>query len=214
MPTIPTGFVWIRAFTDMQARPRALAALYGGPVWKAHGRQAAATMIDASDLLLLHPVNPPGGFDDLPATRPSAGSTAPSSLVIATIYTLRGGAAREFPRFFRNALRPALRDAGIVPRAAFETEHSPNNYPALAIRAGEDVFVWFASFDSAAAHRTSADQLARSRRWAHVEAELITYLESPPQQLRLRPTGALVIALSQLGTAFQAWMESTLHGIA
>jgi hypothetical protein len=51
-------FVWIRAFHDMEVRRRALTSFYSGPVWKAHGRAAAAKMVDADDVLLLRPVVP------------------------------------------------------------------------------------------------------------------------------------------------------------
>ncbi len=128
----PDRFVWVRAFPDMELRRRALTSFYSGPAWKAHGRQAAATMLDSDNVSLLRPIDPPGGFDDLPAARPSIGALAPpSALVTATIYSLRADARRKFPIFFRETLLPALREVGIVPRAAFETEHSPNTYPAL-----------------------------------------------------------------------------------
>ena len=186
----PDRFVWIRAFADMEARERALTSFYGGPAWKAHGRQAAATMIDSDNVLLLHPVDPPGGFNDLRAKRPSTGAPAPqSALVTATIYSLRADTRREFATFFRERLLPALRESGITPRAIFASEHSPNTYPALPVREGEEVVVWFASFENAKALATSLDRLSRSDRWAHVNSELETYLKAPPELLRLRPTG-------------------------
>jgi quinol monooxygenase YgiN len=186
----PDRFVWIRAFADMEARERALTSFYGGPAWKAHGRQAAATMIDSDNVLLLHPVDPPGGFNDLLAKRPSTGAPTPqSALVTATIYSLRADTRREFATFFRERLLPALRESGITPRAIFASEHSPNTYPALPVREGEEVVVWFASFENAKALATSLDRLSRSDRWAHVNSELETYLKAPPELLRLRPTG-------------------------
>jgi hypothetical protein len=134
-------------------------------------------------------IDPPGGFDSLPAARPPIGTLAlPTSIVTATIYRLNGGAGRDFPRFFWETVRHALRDAGIVPLATFETEPAANNYPQLPIREGEDVFVWFASFESAAEHAAGLDRLSRSRLWAQVDSALPTYLKSPPQQLRLQPT--------------------------
>jgi quinol monooxygenase YgiN len=136
----PERFVWIRAFADMKARERGLTSFYGGPAWKAHGRQAAATMIDSDNVLLLHPLNPPGGFNNLPAKRPSIGAPAPpSALMTATIYSLRADTCREFATFFRERLLPALRESGITPRAIFATEHSPNTYPALPVRESEEV---------------------------------------------------------------------------
>lgn len=186
----PERFVWIRGFADMKTRERALTSFYGGPAWKAHGKQANAAMIDSDNVLLLHPVDPPGGFNDLPAKRPSVGAPAPpSALVTATIYSLRANTLREFATFVRERLLPALRDSGIMPRAVFATEHSPNTYPALPVREGEEVVVWFASFENAEALAASFDRLSRSNRWTQVNSELETYLKAPPELLRLRPTG-------------------------
>ena len=61
----PDRFVWLRGFPDMPARARALAAFYGGPVWKAHRNAANATMIDSDNVLLLRPVAPDAGFDKI-----------------------------------------------------------------------------------------------------------------------------------------------------
>src|SRR5207247_1376116 len=52
----PDRFVWIRGFSSMPARARALASFYGGPVWKAHSAPANATTIDRDDVPLLRPV--------------------------------------------------------------------------------------------------------------------------------------------------------------
>ena len=186
----PERFVWIRAFADMKSRERALTSFYGGPAWKAHGKAAVATMIDSDNVLLLHAVDPPGGFNDLPASRPSIGAAAtPSAFVTATIYSLRPNIRSEFSAFFRERLSPALRDAGITPRGVFATEHSPNTYPALPVREGEEVVVWFASFESAEAQAASVDRLSRSQTGAELNLELEKYLKAPPEVLRLRPTG-------------------------
>lgn len=185
----PDRFVWIRGFADMRARKRGLAAFYSGPAWKKFGKQAAATMIDSDDVLLLRPVDPADGFDDIPATRPAVGATTPPAFVIATIYHLRPHMQAAFPDFFRTVLRPALRIAGVVPRATFETEHAQNNYPALPIREGEDVFVWFASYESPQTYADALDRLARSPSWNGAQSGLQAYLDAPLHVLRLRPTG-------------------------
>ncbi len=57
-------FVWMRGFPDMPSRLASLTAFYSGKCWKAHSAAANATMLDVSDVLLLHPV----GSIDAPAT--------------------------------------------------------------------------------------------------------------------------------------------------
>lgn len=182
-------FVWVRGFANMKARRQALASFYGGPVWKAHGKAAAATMIDSDNVLLLRSIHPKRDFDDLPKSRPPVGAVEPTSLVEATVYGLRHEARARFLILYREKMRPALLDAGIVPLGAFDTEHAPNTYPALPVREGEEVFVWFASFKNDEASAASHQKLWHLRSWLSIQAELEACLSSPPQQLRLRPTG-------------------------
>src|SRR5260370_17117922 len=52
----PDRFVWLRGFSDMPGRAKALDRFYTGPVWRAHSPQATATMIDSDDMLPLRPV--------------------------------------------------------------------------------------------------------------------------------------------------------------
>ncbi len=51
----PDRFVWIRGFADMAARADALAAFYGGPVWKRHRDAANATLMASDDVRRLRP---------------------------------------------------------------------------------------------------------------------------------------------------------------
>jgi len=184
----PDHFVWLRGFADMEARKQGLTAFYTGPAWKTFGKRAAATMIDSDNVLLLRPSDPAQGFDDLPASRPPVNAEAPSAYVIATIYHLKASMAAAFPDFFRREVRPALRSNGIVPRAAFETEHAPNNYPALPIREGENVYAWFASYDGPSAYADALGRLERARGWNDRKTKLQSFLDAPTQVLRLRPT--------------------------
>jgi quinol monooxygenase YgiN len=185
----PDRFVWVRGFANMEVRKQALASFYGGATWKAHGKAAAATMIDSDNVLLLRSVDPQRDFDDLPKSRPPIDAVEPGSLVEATVYGLRPEARARFLKIYRERMRPALLGAGIVPRAAFSTLHAPNTYPALPVREGEEVFVWFASFQDDEASASSHEKLSHLRSWLSVQAELAACLTSPPQQLRLRPTG-------------------------
>ena len=62
---------------------------------------------------------------------------------------------------------------------ACQTIHEPNTFPALPVREGEDVFVWFARLDSA------GDLDAFAERVSGLDAE---GLAGPVQVLRLAPT--------------------------
>ena len=185
----PDRFVWLRSFGDMESRADALAAFYGGPVWKAHREAANATMIDSDDVLLLGPLAPHTGFAP-PAPRPPAGAAAaPSSLVTATI------CARETPidddavAFFLREVRPALDAAGAAPAAIYRTESAENTFPALPVRSGEHVVVWFTTFADAGHERDHAARLAESAAWNRIVLPGFAARGlSIAQQLRLEPT--------------------------
>jgi len=178
-------FVWLRGFPDMAARAEALGAFYGGPVWREHRAAANATMVDSDDVLLLRPAAGDTGFD-LPADLPDS---APASLVTVTLYHLPPRAGDEFADLFLREVRPLLADLGAPPLACLRTEHSENNYPALPVREGANVFAWVASFADQDAHLEHIRQLGRSTRWTHDLLPLLTkHLARGPEQLHLAPT--------------------------
>ncbi|MEU8515754.1 NIPSNAP family protein [Kitasatospora sp. NPDC048722] len=115
----PDRFVWVRAFPDMAHRRRALEAFYTGPVWRAHREAANATMIDSDDVLLLRG----------PGFSPERGARE----VAATICEPSDAAA--FDGYAARHLGPH--------HALHRTEHAENDYPALPVRTGLDVRLWF-----------------------------------------------------------------------
>lgn len=185
----PDRFVWLRGFRDMAARREALAGFYGGPVWRRHRDAANATMVDSDDVALLRPAAAGSGFVVPAGHRPPVGTDhAPSSIVVATIYRLRPGAAADFTGFFER-LAPVLVETGAVPLAYLETEHAENTFPALPVRTGEDLFVWFASFADGHAHRRHLDRLDATAGWRDtLLPELSARLDADPQCWRLAPT--------------------------
>lgn len=168
-PDAPDTFVWMRKFRDMEARRQALTDFYSGPAWKEHRDAARATMIDTDDVLLLRPVLvAPFSEPTSAPPRPPAGATElPRSRYVATVHHVTDGYREHFAR----TVAPALAAAGVALVACFETEHAENTYPALPVREGENVFVWFARFDSATGYRDLAD---------------LTALHATPPSLRLR----------------------------
>jgi hypothetical protein len=169
----------------MAARAEALAAFYGGPVWREHRDAANATMIDSDDVLLLRPAAEDTGFE-LPGPRPDAEAT---SLVTVTLYHLPPGSGDEFAELFVRDVRPLLADLGAPPLACLRTDPSENNFPALPVREGENVFAWVAAFGDLDAHLEHIRLLGRSARWTHDLLPLVTkHLARGPEQLHLAPT--------------------------
>jgi hypothetical protein len=183
-------FVWLRGFRDMTSRAKALTDFYGGPVWKAHRKAANATMIDSDNVLLLRPALPTSGFSLENMKRPPVGSDdVPKNLVVATIYYFEGPVAVDFIDFFEQELKPAATSLGARVSAYFVTENSENTFPALPVRGGENVFVWFSIFQDLAAYENYVAALSQSERWRdEVSDELKSYLDRAPEVLKLSPT--------------------------
>jgi NIPSNAP len=182
-------FVWLRGFSDMDARAMELQAFYGGPVWKAHRDAANATMIDSDNVLLLRPVLPTSGFQLENVSRPSRGSTVKRQyLFVATIYQLGTTKGVDFATFFEHELQPYLTNAGISVLASFVTETHPNTFPRLPVREDANVFVWFSRFPHRESYERSAAAVAESMRQGEVTRKLSELTREQPEVLLLSPT--------------------------
>jgi hypothetical protein len=178
----PDSFVWLRGFSDMSARPAALQAFYGGPVWAEHRGVANATMIDSDNVLLLQPLDSASRLDlDTERRLPLPPVEARAGVASVTICRLEPNQTNTFCDLFEREIEPALRQTGANVRARFVTEHSPNNFPALPVREGEEVFVWLSLF---ADRRTRGDHFAS----IDLRALLAGHLAADPDVWRLDPT--------------------------
>jgi NIPSNAP len=165
----PDRFVWLRGFADMEMRRQALSAFYGGPVWKAHREAANATMIDSDNVLLLRPARVASGFALGDAARPPLGTTAIAEGVLSvTICSVTEPADEAFLAAFERDVVPKMK-APVL--AYFVTETAANSFPALPVREGESVFVWFSQ-------ETHFD----------LPSAITARLSARPQRLRLSPT--------------------------
>jgi quinol monooxygenase YgiN len=184
----PDRFVWLRGFRDMQARPGALAAFYGGPAWQRHRDQANATMIDSDDVRLLRPVDCVRGLLGALSPRPPVGALPrrPAGVFTMTVCPLRASATAEVVAAFDRHVHPWWVGTGGDLLAGFVTEDAPNNFPRLPVREGEPVFAWLTRFEDEAAQRRHAALVAssgclRQPAWRdHLAAEAL--------DLRLVPT--------------------------
>ena len=186
----PDRFVWLRGFRDMPARAQSLKNFYGGPVWKTHREAANATMIDSGNVLLLRPARPGSGFSLENSDRPPpGGSETPRGLVVATIYHLNASVEADFTEFFERELKPVVTHTGASVLAYFVTENAPNNFPALPVREGENVFVWFSCFRNQSQYNDHVATLAGAGRWRDdISDALQRGVRDSPEVLRLLPT--------------------------
>jgi NIPSNAP len=156
----PDRFVWFRGFADMTRRKEALTSFYSDESWRTHRNAANATMIDSDNVLLLRLADPRFGFPAASPRPPVGTIERPSTRYTATVYSFDTPIEREH-------IDAVL---GVVtPITLLQTETSENTYPALPVRAGENVIV------SLTMGAIEDDALAGS-------------LKCPPQRLTLEPT--------------------------
>lgn len=173
-------FVWLRGFIGMAARRQALADFYGGPVWQAHRSAANDTMLDSDDVLLLRPAYPGSNFN--PSSTPEQGV---GGSLFATLQAFDAPVSDEALAFFAQVLVAAWARTGVPVLASFSTEYSANDFPALPVRDGEHLLLWFSRHADAAAYRRHQAQLAE---WPRVSAAWARLAPRPAQVLELRAT--------------------------
>ncbi|MFY1674342.1 NIPSNAP family protein [Plantactinospora sp. WMMB334] len=187
----PERFVWLRGFPDMPRRAEALHRFYGGPVWRRHRDQANATMVDSDDVLLLRPTGARDGFPAATAVRPPVGTARrpASSVVLVTLCHRSTPVDDALTGYLDREVRPALAESGAAPLARFETEYADNTFPALPVRTGEHVLVWFSRFACLDHLHDHQRRLARSRHWQATVLPGLTGLGvTELRQVRLAPT--------------------------
>ncbi len=184
-------FVWLRGFPDMETRHSALEGFYhSSPLWQEHRVAANDTISDVSNVLLLKPARATTGFCVNPGNRPAMDAQElAGGVIIATVYAFDAPVDAQFVDFFEKEVAPLLRGAGATLLGSFVTEPSENTFPALPVREGEQVFVWFASFADEAAYTAYRSALTQSQEWiTSIVPTLQMWGASPEELLELLPT--------------------------
>ncbi len=185
-PDDPNRFFWVRGFRNMETRRKALAAFYGGELWKQHSAAANGTMVDSDNALLVRPARPHSGLPFM--ADPGRDAPQPSGLLVATIYHPEAPVTDELATLFDEGIRPIVTRAGARVIGTYVTENGANDFPALPVRNVQSL-AWFACFGDDAAYDRYRDTVASDPAWAAVRqrfAELKNY--APPEVWRLQPT--------------------------
>jgi hypothetical protein len=110
-------------------------------------------------------------------------------LVVATILSFETPPSSDFLDLFESALAPVLTKSGASILSSFVTEESANTFPALPVREGEQVFVWFSGFRDQVAYDEYVDVLAREEQWHdQIWEPLVRRHKAAPEVLKLAPT--------------------------
>lgn len=134
----PDQFVWFRGFTDHVERNAALPRFYGGPVWAQHGPAANATMINSDDVLMLKPTADVQAFADLPP-RPAGAFADAGRLTLQATHHLPPDLPEEGARSAAAAIAAWAQAAGAAVLAILVSDHRPNGFPRLPVRAEANV---------------------------------------------------------------------------
>jgi hypothetical protein len=184
----PDRFVWIRGFQDMPARATELAAFYQGDLWHARRAEANASIDDSDNVLLLEPASPALRFSNIPPRPAAADTSVRAGLVVVTLYYTKTDNPRAFGTLFDRSLRHRAEADGARTVAAYIASKQENNYPKLAVRVGEHIFVWFAMFANADAYASYQAKLTADKTWAANWSLAREKLTRDPEVLRLTPT--------------------------
>jgi hypothetical protein len=180
----PDRFVWLRGFDSMTVRGKALPSFYSGPVWRAHGARANATMIDSDNVLLLKPTHVGPAY---PA-RATAPAHAGADSVIAITVAHLAQPVRDADLALAATVAAELTAASADVVAVLTTHVAENNFPALPVR-DEHVLVWVMRFANDAHYARHRELLATSAGWRDARRQLAARGSTTPiQELRLRPT--------------------------
>lgn len=173
-------FVWLRGFADMQSRPDALEAFYGGEVWKAHREAANATMLDSDNVLLLKPLTSADA-----ATLLRIGADR-SNVVRIAIHYLAREQLSAFSDFFMKQFMPRAAACGARRLAVLLSEAAANNFPKLPVREQDCVFVWVAELADARQLSLFARNIAALSGWRDgVNGELLPALMRKSEIVRV-----------------------------
>ena len=162
----PDRFVWLRGFPSMEERRASLEAFYTGPVWKRNSEAANATMLETDDVLLLRPASPDSTFRLDTSTRAAGAGGEGPGVVTATILDLDGADPAA-------ALERVEHPEGGSLLGCLVTEPSPNTFPALPVREGENVLVWFAGYPERSALDLASPEARQLLRLAPTSRSLL-----------------------------------------
>lgn len=157
-------FVLLSGFADLETRARALPAFH----------EDRATMVEATDVLLLRPVT------DLDLK-----GRGPTTLVTVTICHLPPGGEEAFLDYFKSDVAPMLTATGAEPLAVLRTLRAENGENSL----DANVVAWVTSYPGRQELLEHVRMLGREGRWTHdILPTLTKQLSRPPEQLQLSPT--------------------------
>ncbi len=154
-----SNFVWLRGYSDLEARPDALVSFYTGPVWQSTGDKVREMMAArAEHVHFLEPLSPGSGFSDA-LVRDEA--QMDRGVVVAQLFH-RPDDVAGFEAALSEGMIPAFEREGAHSIGLFASSDQPNNFPALPYLEDEPVIAWFATYADRAAYEQAVGNVESS----------------------------------------------------
>ena len=185
----PDSYVWLRGITvNASTDP---SPFYLSPTWSQHQDAVRRAGVRSPEAHLLMTWGYPPGFL---VGAPTGEGTTQGGLLVATIYTAPDSKLMALDTYFTSAVVPLLHATGGRPVASFQSVTGWRWQAHIAQAFGPTsppdtgVFVWFARFPDAEAHRRHLEALQRDTTWQQrVQPGLQQFSSAPVQVWRLAP---------------------------
>jgi hypothetical protein len=133
----PDGFLWIRGYHELAARPIVNSAFYFGPVWKEHRTRINAILPDSDNVLQLTPLN---GIAPLPMVDPVDEAGTPRGIAVIQLLPVR--IADDATAARTRELVARYEGDGVRPQGLLVSLDQPNNFPQLPVRTDGPWMAW------------------------------------------------------------------------
>ncbi|MFN8374436.1 MAG: hypothetical protein U0694_16360 [Anaerolineae bacterium] len=161
----PDHYVWLRGYSDMQARLQALEAFYNSDYWFKRRALTNSMLIDSDNVHLLRLVSGDltrGLNTQTVAMEFAAGTVSPETGIVAIdLYVAQAGKRDALLEALKTQVTPAYEHEGIDVRALCVTEMSENTFPRHPVIQIADLVVLFTVYASDKACEEQRSRVAR-----------------------------------------------------
>ena len=132
------NFFWIRGFTNMTTRNKALNEFYHGETWKQHRSEANAMIVNNDNVYLLKPVNVKDSTNEVSFNTNWFGQQ--KAIVVIDFYT-SNTKRDKLIEFIRKQYNPILQDSHISRTSFWMSETATNDFPGLPVFQDKNLLV-------------------------------------------------------------------------
>jgi len=154
-------FFWIRGFTDMPSRKKALNDFYYGPVWKQYRTAANPMLVNNDNVNLLKPLNIANPANDQSFAFNTEWFENQQGIAVVDYYISNTKLA-QLIEFVRKTYAPALDKAGIKKASFWVSELAENDFPQLPVFQDKDLLVQITFYKSESDYQAKINAVTAS----------------------------------------------------